>query len=130
MSASILIISHVSAKDLSKAYSTLNLAPVIAFETYISSTRATNRDFNASRLFGSLVLIILLASLLVHILQILPHFGAALGCFSRVEDFLLKSEVIDSKVIIVDATKHGKDDPKTECVGEKEVLNQEKKSIR
>ncbi|THV51237.1 hypothetical protein BGAL_0118g00200 [Botrytis galanthina] len=107
-------------------YSTLTLAPVVAFGTYIGSTRATNGDFNASRLFGSLILINLLASPLIRILQILPHFGAALGCFSRVEDFFEKSDVIDSRVIVVDEAKHGKADEKIEFSDGKEVLNRDK----
>ncbi|KAF5876101.1 putative abc multidrug protein [Botrytis fragariae] len=111
--------------SLISSYSTLTLAPVVAFGTYIGSTRATNGDFNASRLFGSLILINLLASPLIRILQILPHFGAAFGCFSRVEDFFEKSEVIDSRVIVVDGIKPG-DDYKTEFVGKEEVLSQEK----
>ncbi|KAF7933489.1 hypothetical protein EAE99_003374 [Botrytis elliptica] len=112
--------------SLISSYSTLTLAPVVAFGTYIGSIRATNGDFNASRLFGSLILINLLASPLIRILQILPHFGAALGCFSRVEDFFEKSDVIDPRVIVVDGTKHGKGDSKTELSDGKEVLNQEK----
>ncbi|KAF7880654.1 uncharacterized protein EAF02_007500 [Botrytis sinoallii] len=112
--------------SLISSYSTLTLAPVVAFGTYIGSTRATNGDFNALRLFGSLILINLLASPLIRILQILPHFGAALGCFSRVEDFFEKSDVIDPRVTVVDGTKHGKGDSKTELSDGKEVLNQEK----
>ncbi|TGO16824.1 hypothetical protein BTUL_0024g00700 [Botrytis tulipae] len=100
--------------SLISSYSTLTLAPVVAFGTYIGSTRATNGDFNASRLFGSLILINLLASPLIRILQILPHFGAALGCFSRIEDFFEKSDVTDSRLIVVDGTKHGKGDSKTD----------------
>ncbi|KAF7940314.1 uncharacterized protein EAE98_000441 [Botrytis deweyae] len=112
--------------SLISSYSSLTLAPVVAFGTYIGSIRATNGDFNASRLFGSLILINLLASPLIRILQILPHFGAALGCFSRVEDFFEKSDVIDPRVIVVDGTKHGKGDSKTELSDGKEVLNKEK----
>ncbi|TGO64711.1 hypothetical protein BCON_0006g01140 [Botryotinia convoluta] len=59
--------------SLISSYSALTLAPVVAFGTYIGSSRATNGDFNASRLFGSLILINLLASPLIRILQILPH---------------------------------------------------------
>ncbi|KAF7899105.1 uncharacterized protein EAF01_008318 [Botrytis porri] len=115
---------------LISSYSTLTLAPVVAFGTYTGSTRATNGDFNASRLFVSLILINLLASPLIRILQILPHFGAALGCFSRVEDFFEKSEVIDSRVTIVDGIKPGKGDHKTEFAEGNEVLNQEKQEYQ
>ncbi|TGO88153.1 hypothetical protein BPOR_0180g00080 [Botrytis porri] len=115
---------------LISSYSTLSLAPVVAFGTYTGSTRATNGDFNASRLFVSLILINLLASPLIRILQILPHFGAALGCFSRVEDFFEKSEVIDSRVTIVDGIKPGKGDHKTEFAEGNEVLNQEKQEYQ
>ncbi|TGO56427.1 hypothetical protein BOTNAR_0223g00070 [Botryotinia narcissicola] len=112
--------------SLISSYSTLTLAPVVAFGTYIGSTRATNGDFNTSRLFGSLILINLLASPLIRILQILPHFGAALGCFSRIEDFFEKSDVTDSRAIVFDKAKHGEGDSKTEFSNGKELMNQEK----
>ncbi|KAF7861880.1 hypothetical protein EAF04_007762 [Stromatinia cepivora] len=112
--------------SLFSSYSTLILAPVVAFGAYLGSARATSGDLNASRLFGSLILINLLASPLIRILQILPHFGAALGCFSRVEELFEKQEGIDSRIVQVGEITHGEGDSETECAGRKEVLNQEK----
>jgi ATP-binding cassette subfamily C (CFTR/MRP) protein 1 len=43
-------------------------------------------------MFASLILINLLASPLIRILQIIPQFGAALGSFSRLEDFFEREE--------------------------------------
>lgn len=77
------------------AYTTLTLSPVLVFGTYIGVTMTSNGDLDASRLFTSLILINLLASPLIHILQLLPSFGAAKGCFARLRAFLEKSELID-----------------------------------
>ncbi|KAI9650765.1 hypothetical protein NHQ30_000792 [Ciborinia camelliae] len=112
--------------SLFSSYSTLTLAPIVAFGTYLGSTRATSGDFNASRLFGSLILINLLASPLIRILQILPHFGAALGCFARVEELFEKKEGIDSRIVEVDGTTYEEGHSETDCAGRKEVSNKEK----
>jgi ATP-binding cassette subfamily C (CFTR/MRP) protein 1 len=73
------------------------LAPVIAFGAYIGAARAVHEDFNASRMFASLILINLLASPLIRLLQIIPSFGAAIGCFTRLENFLARPELLASK---------------------------------
>ncbi|KAJ8063041.1 hypothetical protein OCU04_008285 [Sclerotinia nivalis] len=73
-----------------------------------------------------LTLINLLASPLIRILQILPLFGTALGCFSRVGELFEKQEGIDSRIVQPGEITHGEGDSETECAGRKEVSNQEK----
>lgn len=80
------------------AYSTLTLAPVVVFAAYIAATAAEQQQFNSSRVFSSLILISLLASPLVRLLQMIPSLGAAIGCFSRLQDFLQKAERIDDRI--------------------------------
>ncbi|KAF2218105.1 hypothetical protein CERZMDRAFT_119613 [Cercospora zeae-maydis SCOH1-5] len=71
------------------SFSTLSLAPVVTFGAYIAIHGAA---LDAPQLFGSLVLISLLASPLVRVFQIIPHFAAALACIARLEAFLRSDE--------------------------------------
>lgn len=101
----------------------------MAFGAYLGSTQATSGDFNASRLFGSLILINLLASPLIRILQLLPHFGAALGCLSRVKELFEKQECIDSRTVEVDGTTHGEVVLRTSAQVGKKYQSRRRKSI-
>lgn len=90
--------------DLSKAYFTLTLAPVVVFGAYIGATEAANQDLDASRLFSSLILISLVATPLIRLLQIIPSFGAARGCASRLVGFLKRAETRDTRELQRDIT--------------------------
>ncbi|KXT07737.1 hypothetical protein AC579_4704 [Pseudocercospora musae] len=80
------------------SFSTLSLAPIVTFGAYVGMHGAA---FDAARLFGSLVLISLLASPLVRVFQILPHFAAALGCIARLEAFLRREEGHAERAMII-----------------------------
>ncbi|SMR50997.1 unnamed protein product [Zymoseptoria tritici ST99CH_1E4] len=71
------------------SYSTLSLAPVVAFGTYVGIHGAA---FDKSKFFSSLILVALLANPLVRLFQIVPHFGAALACIDRLQAFLRRPE--------------------------------------
>ncbi len=94
---------------LSIAYSTLTLSPVLVFGCFIGATRAKNADFDASRLFTSLILISLLSSPLIRILQIIPSFGAAKACFERLHVFLQKPERLENREISTMYKRNRKD---------------------
>ncbi|KAF2277337.1 putative ATP-binding cassette transporter [Westerdykella ornata] len=79
------------------SYTTLTLSPVLVFGAYIGSTQAQHGDLNVTRLFTSLILITLLASPLIHILQVITTMGAAKGCFDRIQAFLDIGERLDCR---------------------------------
>jgi ATP-binding cassette subfamily C (CFTR/MRP) protein 1 len=54
--------------------------------------------FNASKLFVTLILISLLANPLIAILQLLPSFGAARACFSRLQEYLERPERVENRL--------------------------------
>ncbi|KAI8630570.1 putative ATP-binding cassette transporter [Xylariaceae sp. FL1651] len=83
--------------SLFSSYSTLTLSPVVVFGVYIGATVSQHQELDSGRLFSSLILINLVANPLVILLQLFPTFGAALGCNSRLEDFLQKEESFDSR---------------------------------
>ncbi|KAH8659368.1 putative ATP-binding cassette transporter [Tricladium varicosporioides] len=80
------------------AYATLTLAPILVFGVYTAVNEAKKEYFNATRLFTSLILISLLASPLIRLLQIIPAFGAARGCFARFEEYLEQQERKDRRI--------------------------------
>ncbi|KAI4863021.1 putative ATP-binding cassette transporter [Hypoxylon rubiginosum] len=86
------------------SYFTLTLAPVVVFGAYIGATEAANQDLDASRLFSSLILISLVATPLIRLLQIIPSFGAARGCASRLVGFLKRAETRDTRELQRDIT--------------------------
>ncbi|KAF4633368.1 hypothetical protein G7Y89_g4751 [Cudoniella acicularis] len=91
---------RLSEFDASKLvpYGTLTLFPALVFGVYAAVVQAKSEYFDASRLFSSLILISLLASSLIKILQIIPAFGAARGCFARLEEYLVKPERRDRRL--------------------------------
>lgn len=70
---------------------------MVVFGAYIGATASQHRDLNSSRLFSSLILINLVANPLVFLLQTFTQIGAALGCCSRIQDFLQSEELFDSR---------------------------------
>ncbi|KAF4626586.1 hypothetical protein G7Y89_g11569 [Cudoniella acicularis] len=85
-------------RTLIVAYGTLTLSPVLVFGVYAAVVQGKRKNFDASRLFTSLILISLLASPLIKFLQIIPSFGAARGCFSRLEEYMYKPERKDRRL--------------------------------
>ena len=75
------------------------MSPALVFGAYIGLTQVLRENLDTSKLFTSLILIALLASPLIRILQVIPSFGAAKGCFSRLQTFLEKNERIDDRVV-------------------------------
>ncbi|KAK8041682.1 hypothetical protein PG993_006205 [Apiospora rasikravindrae] len=75
--------------SLIASYSTVTLAPVVVFGAYIGTT-LQNNDFDAARMFSSLVLITLISAPLIRLLQIIPSFGSAFACAGRLAEFFRK----------------------------------------
>ncbi|KAI0536463.1 putative ATP-binding cassette transporter [Xylaria digitata] len=82
---------------LFSSFATLTLSPVAVFGVYIGATASQNRSLDPSRLFSSLILINLVANPLVMLLQTFSQIGAAIGCCTRIQDFLQSEELVDSR---------------------------------
>ncbi|KAI0444796.1 putative ATP-binding cassette transporter [Xylaria telfairii] len=91
------ILRRLLVGGLFSSFATLTLSPVVVFGAYIGATASQHRDLNSSRLFSSLILINLVANPLVFLLQTFTQIGAALGCCSRIQDFLQSEELFDSR---------------------------------
>lgn len=70
----------------------------MVFGAYIGATTGQSRSLDPNRLFSSLILINLVANPLVVLLQTFSHIGAAIGCFTRIQEFLQSEELSDSRV--------------------------------
>jgi ABC-type bacteriocin/lantibiotic exporter with double-glycine peptidase domain len=81
---------------LSLAYGALTLSSPLVFAVYIGVSRS-EESFDATKIFTSLTLISLLANPLIHVFQALPTFGAAHGCFKRIQKFLEAEERVDPR---------------------------------
>ncbi|KAI1736568.1 putative ATP-binding cassette transporter [Xylaria scruposa] len=92
---------------LLSSFSTLTLSPVVVFGAYIGATASQHRDLDSSRLFSSLILINLVANPLVFLLQTFAQIGAAIGCCSRIQDFLQSEELFDSRERTHQSFDHG-----------------------
>ncbi|TGJ80985.1 hypothetical protein E0Z10_g7773 [Xylaria hypoxylon] len=95
---------------LFSSFATLTLSPVVVFGAYIGATASQHRSLDSSRLFSSLILINLIANPLVLLLQTFSQLGAALGCCTRIQDFLQSEELVDSREHTHRLSDH--DDPK------------------
>lgn len=85
----------------------MTLGPVIAFGMFIGISNASGNKFDASTLFTSLILINIVSTPLNLIIQTIPTFGAALGCFTRIDNFLQtpttsKNDSSDCEVVAFD----------------------------
>jgi ABC-type bacteriocin/lantibiotic exporter with double-glycine peptidase domain len=76
-------------------------------------TSGSGYDFSVSKVFTSLVIIMLLSAPLVRLFQVIPQLGGAYGCFQRLNDFLLLEERIDFRKVIPDGDSEvgGPDSP-------------------
>ncbi|KAI0415678.1 putative ATP-binding cassette transporter [Xylaria grammica] len=106
------------------SFATLTLSPVVVFGVYIGATASQQLD--SSRLFSSLILINLVANPLVILLQTFSQIGAALGCCARIQEFLQREELVDSREHTHQLSDHdgSKDrlDPKARDAQEKDDL--------
>ncbi|KAI0490109.1 putative ATP-binding cassette transporter [Xylaria cf. heliscus] len=100
------ILRRLLVGGLFSSFATLTLSPVVVFGAYIGATASQHRDLNSSRLFSSLILINLVANPLVFLLQTFTQIGAALGCCSRIQDFLQSEELFDSRERTHDSFDH------------------------
>ena len=71
-------------------------APTITFIVYaIQATIRNTESLGIAQAFTSLALLILIAAPASKLLTVLPQFAAAMGCFERLQAFLLLPVVID-----------------------------------
>ncbi|KAF2973471.1 hypothetical protein GQX73_g11 [Xylaria multiplex] len=116
---------------LFSSFATLALSPVVVFGAYIGATTSQNRSLDSSRLFSSLILINLVANPLVILLQTFSQLGAAIGCCARIQDFLQREELVDSREHMSRSPDHDstkdKLDPKVADVQE---VNEHRPALR
>lgn len=75
------------------------LSPALAFAIYTARSRATGSTLDTSRLFTSLSLISLLTQPLSNVFQSIPDLMAGIGCFGRIQSFLLAESRIDHRML-------------------------------
>lgn len=78
------------------AFITTTISPVVLFAAYIGANTSQS-NFDAPRMFSSLILISLVAAPLIMIFQLIPSLGAAIGCARRIEEFLRRDEQADHR---------------------------------
>jgi ATP-binding cassette subfamily C (CFTR/MRP) protein 1 len=76
------------------------VSPVIAFAIYIAIANRDNTILDFSRLFTSLSLLILLSQPLFDLFGGVIDFKSAVGCFDRIERFLLADSRVDHRAIL------------------------------
>lgn len=88
----------ISAVMASTAQMPVLLSPVAAFGLFTLQSRASGVSLDVTRMFTSLSLVILLGQPLFWIFKAILDASAALGCFKRIQDFLLKTSKDDSGI--------------------------------
>ncbi|OHX00813.1 ABC multidrug transporter [Colletotrichum incanum] len=73
----------------------LMLSPVVAFAMYTAIASKTGQTLDATKLFAALSLIILLASPLFWMFEVVLDMSAALACFHRIESYLSESARVE-----------------------------------
>ncbi|KAK2037213.1 multidrug resistance-like protein [Colletotrichum somersetense] len=73
----------------------LMLSPVVAFAMYTAIASKTGKPLDATKLFTALSLIILLASPLFWMFEVVLDMSAALACFHRIETYLTEPPRIE-----------------------------------
>ncbi|GKT69921.1 LOW QUALITY PROTEIN: ABC multidrug transporter [Colletotrichum tofieldiae] len=73
----------------------LMLSPVVAFAMYTAIASKTGQTLDATKLFAALSLIILLASPLFWMFEVVLDMSAALACFHRIETYLSESPRVE-----------------------------------
>ncbi|KAK3987100.1 ABC transporter [Cladorrhinum sp. PSN332] len=74
------------------------VSPVVTFAVFIAVARGNNTSLDATRVFTSLSLLLLVADPLFNLFSGLVDFMTALACLKRVEDFLTTAPRVDRRV--------------------------------
>ncbi|KAF9870342.1 ABC transporter [Colletotrichum karsti] len=77
----------------------LMIAPVVTFAMYMSITSKTGETLDATKLFAALSLVILLASPLFFMFELVLDISAALGCFHRIETYLCEPPRVEYRIM-------------------------------
>lgn len=75
------------------------LSPVAAFAFYTIHSLSSGESLDATRMFSSLSLVILLGQPLFWLFEVVLDMNSALGCFQRIQKFLTKTEKLDPREI-------------------------------
>lgn len=86
----------ISAVMASAAQVPVLLSPVAAFALFTLQSRASGVSLDVTRMFTSLSLVILLGQPLFWIFKSILDVSAAVGCFNRIQDFLMKTSKVKS----------------------------------
>jgi ATP-binding cassette subfamily C (CFTR/MRP) protein 1 len=82
------------------AFVPLLISPAVTFAAFTAITRATGASLDTARMFTSLSLLSLLTQPLSQSFQNIPSFLAAVGCFQRIQAFLLTDTMSDHRLMI------------------------------
>ncbi|MCJ1286054.1 hypothetical protein MMC26_005396 [Xylographa opegraphella] len=78
--------------------------PVLTFAVYIIITRATSGvSLNIAQTFTSLSLISLLSTPVSELVQTIPIFAAAMGCFDRIQTYIKTDVLGDQRILMSDS---------------------------
>lgn len=83
----------------------LLISPVITFAIYTAVATKHGTTLDATRLFTSLSLLILLSEPLFNVFGGLIDFMSAIGCLSRIDAFLAKSARVDNRRVLQDSAE-------------------------
>jgi ABC-type multidrug transport system fused ATPase/permease subunit len=76
------------------------MSPVATFGIFTADAVSKSATLDTTRLFTSLSLLILLTQPLFSLFDGISRFAAALGCFTRIQDYLLKSQWQDARILL------------------------------
>jgi ATP-binding cassette subfamily C (CFTR/MRP) protein 1 len=82
------------------AYVPLFISPVVTFGMYMIIEKDGGSILNISRMFTSYSLILLLTQPLASLFQAVPTIISAVGCFSRIQEFLLATPRVDTRKVV------------------------------
>ncbi|OIW30336.1 multidrug resistance-like protein [Coniochaeta ligniaria NRRL 30616] len=91
----------ISALMASTAQMPVLLSPVAAFALFTVHSRASGVSLDVTRMFTSLSLIILVGQPLFWIFKAILDATAALGCFSRIQDFLSNTSKAEEGTLVL-----------------------------
>ena len=82
------------------AYTTPVIAPVLTFAVFaaVSMKGSDGTTLDTSKVFTSLSLFALLAEPLASLIMAMMAFAGSLGCFDRIQEFLMMSEHVDKRI--------------------------------
>ena len=88
------------------AMNTATIAPLATFATFVVISRRTGQPLDTESAYTSLSLIYLLSDPLAVVFRTIPSVGAALACFTRIQDYLQTESCIDYRVPLTDEEVH------------------------